>query len=771
MAQRTGPTNTRQDQMYPPNPSEIKERVNADSLLRGMFTWVSDWASIPEATTLAMIKAINAFTRGEIVGDKRDCWAAGNYVNNIGKCVEDPNESLDKAFRDLSNLQDSDNVRKDRIEAYLASRFYGDWKNAVESGDTSEIGGVIEKYGQHSEIMSTNSYVGGMSFSGFNPDQVINGAILGDGAIAGKVDICIEPGQTNCVDPTNVQDIWEDFGRHVQVIFKGLEIPGLPEWMPFPAVLELPTLGDIWNKVTSPFEEEYNRQLEECLDGGGSPAECEEQINAAGILTGVITQGASDIATATTDKVGEIIDKGLEGIDCVLNPDECAGKIKDILGGVFKGEGDIWGTVDPTASGIPPWLKAIIIGGQYGDEVLGALEGILDNDIDGNGTVGIPITGTCEEGEADFGNGCEPVCPEDSSIPASSAQCVPAFQDTGPTAQKCAQQGRQHIPADVSTKTPSSCGECLNGFEEVVDQCQEKQDPIANQGPTAQECAEENRDFNESTDVEDSSCGECLNGFEEVDGVCIGEEQKCENGATLESLCEKCADDSLPSDHENGDCNQPKIATQVQCPDNTPKAGQMVDKLSECGEPTNATGFDCTQPRPEGFTFGTVSWNQNCEATHCTDGTIKDDAEGTNCWDYVAPEVPDDTGSTGSADCNAQNRVTNEDGSCGGCKAGYTLSENTDEGCVEDPDYVGPGGDGEQSSGGGGGGAGGSGYSTPGPDLAFAIAGQPETLQRQRFGGAQQTPDTLASLFAEQPRSAELQDFPIMAFLQKGRMA
>ena len=92
-----------------------------------------------------------------------------------------------------------------------------------------------------------------------------------------------------------------------------------------------------------------------------------------------------------------------------------------------------------------------------------------------------------------------------------------------------------------------------------------------------------------------------------------------------------------------------------------------------------------------------------------------------------------------------------------------------DEGCVEDPDYVGPG-DGEDGSSGGGGGGGG-GYSTPGPDLAFAIAGQPETLQRQKFGGTQQTPDTLASLFAEQPRSVELQDFPIMAFLQKGRIA
>lgn len=737
MTQRTGPTNTRQDQLYP-NPSEIRDRVNADAVLRGMFTWVMDWANIPEATTLAMIKAINSFTRAEIVGDKRDCWAAGNYVNNVGKCVEDPNQALDKAFRDLNNLQDSDNVRKQRIEAYLASRFYGDWKSAVESGDTSEIGGVIEKYGQNPEIMSTNPYIGGMSFSGFNPDQIINGGYIGDGDIAAKVEICTTPGQTNCVDPTNVQDIWEDFGRHVQVIFKGLQIPGLPEWMPFPAVLELPTLGDIWNKVTSPFEEEYNRQLEECLDGGGSPAECEEQINAAGILTGVITQGASDIVDATGEKVGEIIDKGLEGIDCVLNPVECAGKIKDILGGVFEGEGDIWGTVDPTASGIPDWLKVIIIGGQYGDEVLGALEGLLDNDIDGDGTIGIPISGTkdCtnEAGEVYATVGVDEECPEPP----------PVFQDDGPTAQECTQQGRQHIPGDASTQTASSCGECLNGFEEIEGQCQEKEDPIENQGPTAQECAEQNRGFNEATDVEDSSCGPCLSGFREENGVCVEgtEEQQCDNGATVESGCELCEDGSRPDEHQGGRCS-----------------GNYIDPEDPHG---------CSAGKPSAATFALKTWNAMCSADYCNDGSRKqtvDGVYGANCEEYVAPEAGTDGTSDGI--CDQQNRVTNEDGSCGGCKAGYKLSENTDEGCVEDPDYVGPeGGEEEEEESSGGGGGGGGGYSppSPGPDLAFDIAGQPETLQRQRF----QAQDFLTPLFSEINKSPELSPYPIVDFLING---
>lgn len=731
---------------------QARDFILGNPILSRYFGWMVD--GVASGLNLARVRAWNASMRAEANDERRQCWESGNFVGMTGKCVEDPEVGVEKTLKQLSGQSQFEisDLRRVRLEAYLAKEFYGEWKGAAESGDTSKMGEILDKYGQYPEVMSTNPYIGGMSFSGFNPEQVINGAILGDGPIAGKVEICTTPGQTNCVDPTNVQDIWEDFGRHVQVIFKGLQIPGLPEWMPFPAVLELPTLGDIWNKVSSPFEEEYNRQLEECLDGGGSPAECEEQINAAGILTGVITQGASDIADATGEKVGEIIDKGLEGIDCVLNPEECAGKIKDILGGVFEGEGDIWGTVDPTASGIPDWLKVIIIGGQYGDEVLGALEGLLGNDIDGNGTIGIPITGTCEEGEADFGNGCEPVCPENPSIPASSEQCVPAFQDDGPTAQECAQQNRQHIPGDASTQTASSCGECLNGFEEVLDQCQEKEDIFENQGPSAQECAEQNRDFNEATDVEDSSCGPCLSGFREENGVCVegAEEQQCENGASNFPDCDMCPDgETSPDQHSGGNCG-----------------GSLIDSNDPYG---------CKAGRPEGaYTFGTQTWDRACSGDYCTDGTRKetiDGVYGANCPDYVAPEAgTDGEDGTGDGICDQQNRETNEDGSCGGCKAGYKLDE-TDQGCVEDPDYVGPEGgeEGEESSGGGVGGVGG-GYSSPGPDLAFTIAGEPQTLQRQRFGGTQQTPDTLESLFAGQKRSKELQDFPILAFLQKGRI-
>lgn len=708
---------------------EARNFILGDPILSRYFGWMVD--GIASGLNLARVRAWNASMRAEVNDERRQCWESGNFVGMTGKCVEDPEVGVEKTLKQLSGQSQFEisDLRRVRLEAYLAKEFYGEWKGAAESGDTSKMGEILDKYGQYPEVMSTNPYIGGMSFSGFNPEQVINGAILGDGPIAGKVEICTTPGQTNCVDPTNVQDIWEDFGRHIQVIFKGLQIPGLPEWMPFPAILELPTLGDIWHKVTSPFEEEYNRQRDECLDKPTSTerTECIEQINAAGILTGVITQGASDIADATGEKVNEIIDKGLEGIDCVLNPDECAGKIKDILGGVFEGEGDIWGTVDPTASGIPDWLKVIIIGGQYGDEVLGALEGLLGNDIDGDGTIGIPISGTkdCtnEAGEVYATVGVDEECPEPPPVDFD-VDCA-SFNKSG-----------------GMVESEEQCGGCLDGFDpDGQGGCIEA--PIKCEGQQVYdeltgECKDPDPGFVQGDPCK-TEAGE--SGTYDEDGGCVADPpQQCENGASNFPDCDMCPDETSPDQHSGGNCG-----------------GSLIDS----NDP-----YDCKAGRPEGaYTFGTQTWDRACSGDYCTDGTRKetiDGVYGANCPDYVAPEAGTDGTSDGI--CDQQNRETNEDGSCGGCKAGYKL-DDTDQGCVEDPDYVGPeGGEESESSGGGGGGAGG-GYSSPGPDLAFTIAGQPQTLQRQRFGGPQRGQDFLTPLFSEMNQSAELADYPIAAFL------
>lgn len=72
----------------------------------------------------------------------------------------------------------------------------------------------------------------------------------------------------------------------------------------------------------------------------------------------------------------------------------------------------------------------------------------------------------------------------------------------------------------------------------------------------------------------------------------------------------------------------------------------------------------------------------------------------------------------GSFNCDSQNRVTREDGSCGPCKPGFSFDENFDQ-CVRDPEVTGtPPPTSETADGGGGGGVGGMGAGAFAPFLA-----------------------------------------------------
>jgi hypothetical protein len=300
-----------------------------------------------------------------------------------------------------------------------------------------------------------------------------------------------------------------------------------------------------------------------------------------------------------------------------------------------------------------------------------------------------------------------------------------------------------------------------------------------------------------------------------------GEADPCRNNATVESGCEQCEDGSSPDDHVGGNCSGPLIDTsdpynckagnpgptsfsqgawnaycwQDYCNDGTKK--ETIDGVygANCSDYVAPTPVpSCADPNRK------TNQDGSCGEL-CSDGTIPDQHEGGLCGnEMISTGGTGGTSGTGGGetDCTLVECESPRPEGAEGVqwdKCCTDVTTTTTGGGGEDPDCTlveceSPRPEGEQGdvwdkcctdttttttgsggSGGGGGGGGGGGYSTPGPDLAFAIAGQPETLQRQRFGGTQQTPDTLASLFAEQPRSAELQDFPIMAFLQKGRIA
>jgi hypothetical protein len=82
----------------------------------------------------------------------------------------------------------------------------------------------------------------------------------------------------------------------------------------------------------------------------------------------------------------------------------------------------------------------------------------------------------------------------------------------------------------------------------------------------------------------------------------------------------------------------------------------------------------------------------------------------------------------GSFNCDSQNRVTNEDGSCGPCKPGFSFDQNFDQ-CVKDPEIPGVTPPPSETTDGGGGGAsvGGMGAGAFAPFLA-GISYTPQTL-------------------------------------------
>jgi len=307
---------------------------------------------------------------------------------------------------------DSDgNTEFSEFNEWQYNSFIDEFEEILSSEDPSsgaqELFERYENYG-----IADNTFIQN-SFSFAAPQQILNRVVLGDGDIGVTVQLCSSTVTTNCVDPKAINDLWDDFGRHIQVIFKGLQIPGLPAWLPLPGIMSLPTIGEIWDKITGPFNDAARDQLRDCMskddDGDGvanTASYCMENRDIAGIITQGILDGTDDIIDATQEAVQGIVDKALETLDCVKDPAACAGKIKAILEGVLGG-------ADPTQPGLPPWMRAIIIGSQYGDKILKELEKLFNQDINGDGTIG--LTGTeeyCEDGVTKKEDAAGTNCPE-----------------------------------------------------------------------------------------------------------------------------------------------------------------------------------------------------------------------------------------------------------------------------------------------------------------------------------------------------------------------
>jgi hypothetical protein len=396
----------------------------------------------------------------------------------------------------------------------------------------------------------------------------------------------------------------------------------------------------------------------------------------------------------------------------------------------------------------------------------------------------------------DLNDECYDECVDPKKTPTGpNGECVdPPWTNPAdaPTEQDCTSRGKTFIPADEANQKPSECGECTTeGFvhdgvgTNCYDPNPEPEPCPGNQQRFDGEKCEEPCEFDNTISVSDPACKDPNTGNDPQagdpcdstgDGVkdgtlqanesgeleCVAgpgpEPEGCDNNATLDSECTQCQDGSLPSEHIDGDCSKGLVLVQVECPEGTPKAGQMVNDLSECGtlapppDPCDDPVYAADNPLECG---GDPECNDCTCAEYAAQNPLECGETPLDCDDpaYAAAN-PDICGTTpnpcddavyasenplecGWVECpDGSFAPTQEQCGGGGCPEGQEPCEALGGECTT-PENC-PGGD---SGGiGGGGGGGGAGMFEP---FTTGISGDPQLLTRKEFP----ITDYLAGLF------------------------
>jgi hypothetical protein len=424
-----------------------------------------------------------------------------------------------------------------------------------------------------------------------------------------------------------------------------------------------------------------------------------------GVTVGELEEGLKNIGKKFEDIINGTPTCGEEG-DQECTPEQI---LEDLGDWVVNSVKDIFGNEEDeiTIESILGKLGGIF-GGVLGGIIYGEFKDLINGEIED--VIGIPVipiaegcTGS-EEGLVDYndGNGCVEPCPSDPRFPKTSEYCkeeqiTEPFDETQCTEQGYFEQNKAACEAAGYVDCDGAVGpdgEELTGgiIKGSLLDCGVIQDPqcsdVGKYNPETKNC-----DCPEGYEFEVETGGTC--GAKDTGDV-TPEEIDCtqprpgytpsfnpDDNAAHFAWQEKCGETHCPSGtlkSEDPYCGeeppeQPvKECTEItdenadrcgkkKCPD-----GTFVDKGAECPggvvedpEPTETPYEpDCSQPRP----FGLITF---------------DLIDQQRAWDKKCG------GQTGPSPCDQQDRVTNEDGSCGPCKPGFVEDPQGFDQCIRAP--------------------------------------------------------------------------------------
>jgi hypothetical protein len=385
----------------------------------------------------------------------------------------------------------------------------------------------------------------------------------------------------------------------------------------------------------------------------------------------------------------------LKGIGKTLGEfiEDPIGTVEGWIGDLIEKIKGLFDVDENDASKIIDWLKGIFgaaVGAWVWNQVEEGVTDVFTN---------LTPYGLCEDGETPKSD------PDGRDCPTADINCadfgktgglVYKEEQCGEALKDCADEGKQ---GGLVENPETDCGPCLDTHVLEDGKCVEWVDD----GPTEQECAEQNKEHIPSpAPGTKSACGGCIDTDTyqlDEDGNCEPSPITCDPPQVLDSTGTQCID---PVDCVKGNaCETEDNKTGVygddcECiPDfvNTGPSVQDCDNLGKfhiAADPANNEPSKCGECKQTGYSAESEDAPCTQDIRICEDGQEADPNKGCP-EDYCddAMTVPkNEDGSCpdiSTVPCTEPNKIRDNDGNCV-CDEGFVPSRFEGGGCIPDPD-------------------------------------------------------------------------------------